>query len=299
MVENTYFPDFAGKDETEGERSSSRVTSAVDGANSNDGASAMSSEHIDEEYSTDEDTATFASSLKSSLLPRTLQQAKNTGMSLGSSIGSSDSSSDGAWEDVSDSSYTGSYTSGYTDESDGNEVALKSETEQEEKSFKGSGSGSYAEQINVTDLDRDAIGHHATSGTHGVILRHVDYVQNMDVASTNKEISEVKPIGISEAREAFEQEVPHIVPIVTTKEKVGAIDYFKGHFRKEPVVLDTAIDEECGTRTPETSVKEKADHPHDVCHSPRKRSSTEIFFIVLISLSLLTLFILLILVATK
>jgi len=302
MVENTYFPDFTGKVETtEGETRSSCSGTPSGGADSNNVSTALNTEQLDEECSTDEDTATFASSLKSSLLPKALQQARSLSMSLGSSIGSSDSNSDGAWEDVSDSSsFSGSYTSGSADESDDIQPSKMDDGEHKERTSKSSGSRSNGLQLDITNLDREPIDNRASCSDHGFILRHVDYVHNLDVASTNKEISEVKPIGASEAREAFDQEVPHIVPIVSKQEKLGTIDYFRGHFRKEPVVLHLSIDEERGIRTPETSVKQTAEASHDeVCQSPRKRSSTEIFFIVLISLSLFTLFILLIVVATK
>jgi hypothetical protein len=193
----------------------------------------------------------------------------------------------------------------------------------------GAGEGKECKPINLTDIEtgnefaRDQAKSrdvdegnknpraNATAGhTHGrdraklqgVILQGVSYVSSFAMASTNRGLSVVEPIGKRQASEAFHRVIPDTIPIDSRRDDFSSIgpvslklprssvrsnDYW---YRAEDVRLER--------QTRASSVQEQEDSAKAPCFLGQ-RSDLEVFFIAIISVSLFILVVLLAIVLAK
>ena len=132
-------------------------------------------------------------------------------------------------------------------------------------------------------------------------LQNVEYISKVDLASSNRGISTVGPITKISAHEAFEQEVPHEVPAESYEDEVSSIGAVSQpdqkqthHLSHTPYDLEKQIREARVRRTLQVALQEEVKGTW----VSARRNELELFFIALISISLITLVILLVLMLT-
>jgi hypothetical protein len=101
-----------------------------------------------------------------------------------------------------------------TDDSDLSRKMSKARRSNETRaSSKSSRPGDASEPIDVTDYENIAEYDLSAVGSRHNRLHHVQYVEHMDEASSNRGISVVEPITRSVAQDAFVIAVPHSIPV--------------------------------------------------------------------------------------
>ena len=175
--------------------------------------------------------------------------------------------------------------------------------------------GSQAEPIDVTDCDSLA------DLERGSRLRNVEYVSQMDEASSHRQLSEVRPIGRQEARDAFGRSVPtRIAGGDRSRDEVSSFGKSKIQ-RILPSLWSAGMskvsEERLPTTVPSSTSREASSTPyhkqeptwneyaHDLVHKMQSRrcltpqTDLELFFVLLISVAVLTLIILLSMIVAK
>jgi hypothetical protein len=203
-------------------------------------------------------------------------------------------------------------------------VAARSTKHPRSKRFgiiEGGGEGRECQPINLTDIEtgnesfRDHAKRHdvdkytrvnATVGqNHGhdqAKLHGVHYLSSFDVASTHRGLSVVEPIGKRQASEAFHRVIPSTIPSDSGRDDFSSIGPVS---LKLPRFSASSNDywHRAGDVRPERQTRAPSDQEQEEIPKAQcclgKKSDLEVFFIAIISVSLIILVVLLAIVLAK